>query len=248
MTAWRLEWYRLVRTRRLLALVMVFAFFGFTAPVITAYMDQLVGAAGQGLVIQAPDPTPELAVGQFTSNASQIGVLVAIVVAAGALAFDARPELATFLRTRSGSIWQLILPRYVVSTLAIVAAFALGVLATWYETVVLIGAPDAAGMVVGTLLTGAYLAFAVAVTALATSLTRSVLTAVAVTVVVLLGLLVLSVVEALAPWLPSRLIGVLPGLAAGSDAGDHLRALATTVVVTPVLLLLTVRRLERREV
>lgn len=247
MTLWHLEWYRLVRTRRLLALVAVFGFFGLTAPLLTVYMEQLLGSAGEGVTIQFPDPTPDIAVGQFTSNAFQIGLLVAIVIAAGSLAFDARPELAAFLRTRTTSTWQLVLPRFVISTAAIVVAFGLGLAATWYQTVVLIDPPDVTGMLIGAALTCAYLAFAVAVTTFATSLVRSVLTAVAVAVALLLALPVIGIVGAVAPWLPSRLLGALPELAAGAEAGEYRRALGTTLAAIPLLLAAAVHRLDRRE-
>jgi ABC-2 type transport system permease protein len=244
---WRLEWYRLVRTRRLLALLGVYAFFGFAGPLLTAYMDQLVASAGGGFTIITPDPTPAMAIEQFVANASQIGLLVAIVVAAGALSIDVRPEIGVFFRTRVPSAVRLLTPRYVVTTAAVVAAFVIGVLAAWYETVVLIGAPDAAGMVVGALLGALYLAFVVAVVALAASLAPSVVTTAAISVGVLLALPILAVVEVVAPYLPSALVGALPDLAGGGDAGDYLRAAGTTVLVTGGVLALAVARTGRRE-
>ena len=48
---------------------------------------------------------------QYVSNVSQIGLLVAVVVAAGALAFDAKPEMGVFLRTRVSQIWDILVPR-----------------------------------------------------------------------------------------------------------------------------------------
>ena len=43
---------------------------------------------------------PADGIAQFVGNASQIGLLVVVLVAASALAFDARREMAVFLRTR----------------------------------------------------------------------------------------------------------------------------------------------------
>jgi ABC-2 type transport system permease protein len=244
---WRLEWYRLLRTRRLLALLGVYVFFGFAGPLLTAYMDRLVAAAGGGLTIITPDPTPGMAIEQYVANASQIGLLVAIVVAAGALSVDVRPEIGVFFRTRVPSALHLLTPRYVVATAAVVVAFVLGVLAAWYETVVLIGAPDATGMVVGALLGALYLAFAVAVVALAGSLAPSVVTTVAISIGVLLALPIVAIVEVLAPYVPSALVGALPDLAGGGAAGDYLRAALTTVVATAAILALAVARTGRRE-
>lgn len=247
MTPWRLEWYRLVRTRRLIALLGVYAFFGFVGPLMTAYMDRILASAGGGVTIIAPEPTPAAAIEAFVSNASQIGVLVAIVVAAGALSVDVRPEIGVFFRTRVPEVGRLLAPRYVVTTAAVVAAFVLGVVAAWYETWVLIGAPDAAGMLVGTGLGALYLAFAVAVVGLAASVAPSVVTTVAVSVVALLALPLLAIVEAVAPYVPSALVGALPDLAGGGDAAAYTRAAVTTVLVTAGVLALAVARSGRRE-
>jgi ABC-2 type transport system permease protein len=244
---WRLEWYRLVRTRRWLALLGVYVLFGLGGPLLTAYMDQLVATAGGGFTIITPEPTPAMAIEQYVSNASQIGLLVAIVVAAGGLSVDVRPEIGVFFRTRVPSALRLLAPRYVVATGAVVVAFLVGVVAAWYETVVLIGAPDAAGTIVGALLGALYLAFVVAVVALAASLAPSVVTTVAISIGVLLALPLVGIVEVVAPYLPSALVGALPDLAGGGAAGDYLRATLTTVAATAAILALAVARTGRRE-
>ncbi len=247
MNLWHLEWLRLVRTRSLLALLGAYAFFGFVGPLVTASLDELIASAGGGITIVVPEPTPAAAVKQFSAIASQIGLLIAIVVAASALCIDARPEIGVFFRTRVPSAIHLLTPRYVVVSLAIVAAFVVGVLATWYGTTVLIGPPDTAGMVVGTALGALYLIFAVAVVALAASLTRSVVATAAISVVVLLALPVVAIIGAVAPFLPSTLVGALPDLAGGGDAEAYAGSAATTVVATIGLLALAVARTGRRE-
>lgn len=247
MNSWRLEWYRLVRTRSLLALLSVYAFFGFVGPLVTAYLDELIARAGGGITIVIPEPTPAAAVEQFNAIASQIGLLIAIVVAAGALCIDAHPEIGVFFRTRVPSAIHLLTPRYVVVGLAIVLAFVVGVLASWYVTTLLIGAPDTSGMVVGTALGALYLAFAVAVVALAASLARSVVTTAAISLVVLLALPVIAIIGAVAPFLPSTLVGALPDLAGGGEVGTYARSATTTVVATIGVLALAVARTGRRE-
>jgi hypothetical protein len=67
-----------------------------------------------------------------------------VVIAAGAFTFDAHHGLATFLRTRVASIWQLVLPRFAVNAAAAAIAYLLGTLAAGYETDLLIGSLPAA--------------------------------------------------------------------------------------------------------
>ncbi len=140
MNLWRLEWLRLVRTRRLAALVGVYVFFGFLGPLTARYLGEIIDRFGGGeMEITVPDPVPADGIAQFASNASQIGILVAVAVAAGALTLEALPEMSIFLRTRVASSRTLLIPRLVVVTAAIAGAYLLGSAVAWYETVVLIG-------------------------------------------------------------------------------------------------------------
>ena len=102
MNLWRLEWLRLARTRRLAALIGVYLFFGLTGPLTARYLEQILGSLGtEGVRIEFPQPKPADGIVQFMGNVSQIGLLVVVLVAASALAFDARREMAVFLRTRA---------------------------------------------------------------------------------------------------------------------------------------------------
>ena len=49
MTLWRLEWARLVRTRRLVALLAVYLFFGALGPLTVRYLQQIVNRFGNGV-------------------------------------------------------------------------------------------------------------------------------------------------------------------------------------------------------
>lgn len=249
MNLWRLELLRLVRTRRVLALGGVYLFFGLIGPLLARYMDRLLANVGGDVQVRVPPPTPAGGIAQFSSNAQQIGLLVVLVVAAGALAFDAKPEIGTFFRTRVDSVARLLVPRFAVAAAAAGAAFVLGTLAAWYQTVVLIGAPPAGGMLAGMLYGVIYLVFAVAVTALATAVVRTTLTAVALSVVTLLALPLLALLPGVGEWLPSDLLGALDALAAGAaTASDYLGATAVALVATAALLLGAVRLLDRRDI
>lgn len=78
-----------------------------------------------------------------------IGTIVVVVVAAGALAFDSVPELGIFLRSRVSNVAKILLPRYVVTTIASAIAFTLDVLTAWYETWALIGEVKATAIAAG---------------------------------------------------------------------------------------------------
>jgi ABC-2 type transport system permease protein len=245
---WRLEWLRLVRTHRLTGLVAVFLFFGFTGPLTTRYLEQLLERFGGGVEVRLPTPVPADGMAAYVNNGQQLGLVVVVVlVAAGALAFDAQRESAAFLRTRVSNMWRLVLPKVAVNALAAAGAFALGALAAWYETAVLLGGLPAAGTLAGIAYVAVYLAFAVALTALAAALLRGV---VGTALAALAGLLLLGLVESLgvlADWLPSHLVGSLHALAGGGDPGRYLLAAAVTLALGALAVTTATWRLARRD-
>lgn len=248
MTLWRLEWLRLVRTRRLVALAGVFAFFGMVGPLTARYLPEIIDRFGGDIEVVVPDPSPVDGIAQFSSNAIQIGLLVAVVVAAGALTLDAIPEMAVFLRTRVRSSGRLLAPRLTVVFAAVAAAYLLGVAVAWYETVVLLGALPAGGLLLGALLAVLYLAFAVAVVAVAGSRARGVLGAVLVSLLVLLVMPLAGIADAVGRWLPSHLVGAQTALVADGSAGDYLGAAVVTVLATAALVAVAVRLTGSREI
>ncbi len=248
MSLWRVEWLRLFRTRRWMALAGVFLFFGLLGPLTAAYMDVLLERIAGDIEVVLPPPTPVAGLEQYMSNAMQVGLLVVLAIAAGAIAFDKPAERAAFYRSRVPGAWSLLAPRYTVSAAAACGAFVLGTLGAWYETVVLLGPLPVGGMLLGTALVCLYLAFAVAVTALVAGLLRGTLGIIALSAAVLLSFPLLGLVSPLQPWLPSYLLGALTDLAAGAEPAGYLRAAAVTLAATVAMLPASVTLLNRREV
>ncbi len=247
MNLWRLEWLRLLRTRSWIALAAVFLFFGLLGPISARYMEEILQRFAGDVTVILPPPTPATGLEQYLGNVLQIGLLVVLAVAAGALAFDQPVERAAFYRSRVRRVWTLLAPRYAVVTLAAIAAFVLGTLGAWYETVVLLGDLPAGAMFLGMLLTSLYLAFAVAVTAAASSYARAPLVIVPIAAGLLIVLPLLGLVGAIRDWLPSNLLGSLVGLVVGVPPVEYLRPALVTVIATAGLLWLATARLERRE-
>jgi len=130
MNLWRLEWLRRIRTPRALALGAVFVFFGLLEPVLTRYQSQIFRHVGNGVRISFPPATLAAGASGYTGELSGTGLIVVIVVVAGAFTFDTRHGLATFLRTRIASFWQLLAPRFTINAAAAATGYLLGTLGT----------------------------------------------------------------------------------------------------------------------
>jgi hypothetical protein len=105
---------------------------------------------------------------------------------------------------------------------------------------------DAGAVTVGAILFGFYLAFAVAVVSVVASLIRSVPGVALLSLGILIVLALLGLVPQLAPWLPSELVGATDVLIRGGGF-EFWRALLTTIVLSVLLLMVSIRRLEQRE-
>lgn len=249
MNLWRLEWLRLVRTRRLIALLAVYAFFGLTGPLTARYLGEILHTVGtKGVQVRFPTPTPADGIAQFAGNATQIGLLVVVLVAASALAFDARREMGVFLRTRVTSVRSIMVPAYGITLAGAVAGLLLGCGCAWYETTVLLGAPPTAAMLAGIAYGVAFLAFAVALVAFVAALVHGVLAAAGSTLVLLLLTGIVGGVARIGAWLPTGLPGALTGLTAGKPATDYLPGLGVTLILTALALAGAVVLGDRREI
>lgn len=247
MNLWKLEWIRLVRTKRVIGIVGVYVFFGLLGPLTARYMEQIVENFGGGVEIVVPEPMAADGITSYVANAAQIGLLVSVGIAAAALTFDAKPQMGIFLRTRVANVRQIIVPRYVVVTAAIVVSFILGSIAALYESVVLLGSLPIDGWLIGTLLGCLYLIFAIAVVAAVAGKSQSILFTVMISVGIMLALPIIGAAPAVAEWLPSHLVGAADGLVRDGSFSDYLPATAVTLGLTMAALWLAVHWAEQRE-
>lgn len=251
MTLWRLEWLRLLRTHRLLAILGVYVFFGLTGPLTVRYLDRILGAVGtEGIVVEFPEPVPADGVSQFIGDASQIGLLVVVLVAASALAFDSRREMAVFLRSRVIGVYRIVLPAYTMSAAAAIAGLACGTLAAWYETAVLLGPLPVTAMLSGMLLGALFLAFAIAVVALSASLARGTLATAGISLIILLGMAIVAGIGGprVSRWSPTSLSGATADLLKTARPVDYLPAAGVAIVATAACLAAAVALAGRREI
>jgi ABC-2 type transport system permease protein len=248
MTLWRLEWLRLIRTRRWLSIAGVIVMFGFISPLTVRYAEDLLEQLGPTDVqITLPPATPYEAMRQYVGNIQQLGTLVVVLVSASALALDSRPEVAAFLRSRVRSTRDLVIPKFALNAGVAALAFIAGSLAAWYETEVLLDSLPV-GRTLLAIATGAlFQVFVVATVALAAGLSKSFVQTAIYAVALLLSLPLLGLVGAISPWLPDQLSANLAELEEARSLADYLRPVLVTLAANPIFLAIGIRRLDQRE-
>jgi ABC-2 type transport system permease protein len=246
LSPWRLEFLRLWRTRRLIALAVAFGAVGLGIPILDHYLPQILKHATSGGVrVTVPPPTAAQSLKDVANNLSSLGTLVLVVVAAASLAIDARPPLATFYRTRTRDPLTLFVPRYAAVTIAGVLALGFAVLAAWYETAVLIGQPRPVALAGGFALESIWVCFAVATVAAWASLTPGVLAITGASLASLLSLALLANIPTISTWSPTALAASMGDLANTRHATAPWHAVIIAVPTTTTLLALAASRLTR---
>jgi ABC-2 type transport system permease protein len=179
---WRVEWLRLFRTGRWIALAAVFLVLGFAEPLLTRYLGQLLsGATGSTYIhITVTEPQASDAMAAYFGNITTLGTLVTVVIAGLAFSIRANPPLAALYLTHVPGRVALLLPRLLAVAVAAGVAAALGGTAAAYETTLLISRPAVGATATGVLVSCLGTVFAVTITFLATTFLRGQVAAIAI--------------------------------------------------------------------
>jgi ABC-2 type transport system permease protein len=76
----------MVRSPRAIALGAVYLFFGLLGPIMTKYLQDIVNRFESGVIVVVAHPTPQNGIAKYVGQVSQTGLIVVVVIAAGALA------------------------------------------------------------------------------------------------------------------------------------------------------------------
>lgn len=247
MSLLRLELIRLTRTHRWMIIAGVFGFFSIGGPLLARYLAEFLEVTGGGVVVNLPPQRPVDGIVQYVKGISELGVLAAVIVAAGALAMDSRVEAAAFLRTRVAHVRALLIPRYAVVAAAVVAVLFASTVIAWLMTGWLIGDVPIRPVVIGTLYEALYWCFVVAVVAAAAGFVRGAVGTIFTSLAVLIALPLLAQIRVVRPWAPSELLNGSVALLHGASEVGMLRAGGVALGAVVVLLVLAGYRLRQRE-
>lgn len=245
MTPWRLEMLRIWRTRRFVALLAPSVLLGLGLPILTHELPHLLKRNAGGIKVVAPVPTPADALTGFAQNTAQLGTLVVVIVAAATIAFDARPPLAAFYRTRIRRPWLLVIPRCVAVVGTDALALAIGATCCAVATASLIGTLPLGAVAAGVGVELVWVAFCVSVVAFWASYARAVMPVIGATLATLMALVFASGFSAFSPWSPTAIAGGI-GAFVGPAAGLPWRSFLVAAVATGVLATIAVLRIARR--
>lgn len=245
---WRLEVLRVTRTRRWLLLILGFPVLGALGPVVVRYIDDILDVLGADGVTPPENLGASDGMAAYLEVSGQVGMLVALGMAAAAMAVDHRSGLAAFYRTRTRRAWELVLPRWTVAAAAVCIANAVATGIVWIELHGLFGSVSDRLIFYAALFNMLYLLMALGMVAGAAAFLRR---PVAIFGAALLALILQPLPRLWRPmrdWEPSGLGGAGVKLLEGSDTpADYAASSLVAVLLTAALLTLAVWRIGRRE-
>jgi ABC-2 type transport system permease protein len=240
-----------IRTARLVAVSVVFIVFGMLGPVTDRYMKELIDAVGAqsgGFSVQIPPPTLEGALAQITKNLTQFGIICALLLAMGSVAWEKERGTAGMILTKPASRAAFLAAKLVAISFTLGVAMALGTGVAYvytlllYPTVFPLGGYVAMAVLMWWILVGF-----TAITLLGSTITRSAVAAAGIGLVLLVVMGIVGALPVIGPYMPSSLGEPARALGMGQDPGWLIGPLAFNIVLVPVLFTVTWLVFRRQE-
>ena len=238
-----------LRTYKIYVVPGLFLLFGFTSPILTKLMPQLLGSLAAEIEITLPEMTWLDSYGQFFKNLTQMGMLAIILTTMGTIADERNRGITQLILTKPVSRTGYILAKYTANLLLISLATLLAFTAAWFYTDILFTDTVFLGGLAGTGLYLVYLAVILAIIIFTSTMTKSAIAAGGLTV---LGIITLNLLplfsKTLSKYSPATLTDYISQAAAGSAAGaDIWRAIAFAAGTVILLLGFASFLFERKE-
>lgn len=236
-----------IKTYRLLITGGVFLFFGLSTPLLIKYMPEIMEAVGEGYVIDIPEPTPLLALQEYSSTIAQMGVLLVILLVMGAVASERSKGTAAMVLSKPVSHGAFISSKLIAISANLLVSLGLASIAAYTYTALLMGRVDLTDFIFLNLLLFIYLVAAAALTLLFSSLFRNQLAAGGLALGVIVAQAVLTQLPWVGDYIPASLLSWGMGLLDGSHPAAW-GALAVSLVLIVSCLYFSRQSLRQREI
>jgi ABC-2 type transport system permease protein len=228
-----------LRTNRFIAVVAVFVLFGIIGPLTDRYMKELIDAIGSqsgGFTIQVPGPTLAGDLTQIDKNLSQFGIICALLLAMGSVAWEKERGTAGMILTKPASRAAFLAAKLIAisATLGIATVLGTGV-AYIYTWILYPSAFSLVGYIEMAALLWWILVVFTAITLLGSTITRSAIAAAGIGLVALLVMGLVGALPVIGPYVPSSLGEPARALALSEDPGSILGPVLFNLALVPAL-------------
>ena len=235
------------KTYKLLITGGVFLFFGFSTPLMLKYLPEILELAGEGFIIDIPPPTAVQALTEYSSTIVQVGILIAVLLAMGAIAQERSKGTAMMTLSKPVGRGAFVTSKLTALSISFIIALIAGSIACYIYTVMLIEDISIAGFLGQNLLMALFFVFCISVTLFFSSLFKNQLAAGGIALALIIGQAVATQLPWVGDYIPGRLTGWGTDLVSGG-AESAWGAVAVSVVLIVLCLYFAQRNLKRREI
>ena len=225
------------RPSRMVAVAAVFVLFGILGPLTDRYMKELFDAIGSesgGMSFLVPEPSLAGASAQILKNLTQFGIICALLLAMGSVAWEKERGTAGMIMTKPASRAAFLAAKLVAISINLGVAVILGCgLAYVYTTLLYPETFPIGGYVAMSLLLWWTLVIFAAITMLGSTVTRSAIAAAGIGLVSLLVVGIIGALPVIGPYMPASLPA--SELVLGKDPGNFLGPLLFNIALVPAL-------------
>lgn len=246
----RKEWMELVRTKKLMLLMCVFAFLGILSPMAARYMAEIVSlAAGDVLSLSLPETTWRDSWAQYYNNLSQMGGICVIFLSMGCVIGEKRGGSAALALTKNLSHTVFITAKFTAAAVSFLISLFPSALLCYGYTCFLYGyAGEPAAILVSL---AAYIIFTFAllgITVLASTAAQNTAISAVLSFCGFIALGISSYFPVIGRVLPGKLLSETVGMASGIRPSGILGAFAVSLCIAAFCLLCSVHILRRQEI
>jgi ABC-2 type transport system permease protein len=240
-----------LRTNRFIAVVAVFVLFGVIGPLTDRYMKELIDAIGSqsgGFTIQVPDPSLAGVAAQVLKNLSQFGIICALLLAMGSVAWEKERGTAGMILTKPASRAAFLAAKLVAISATLGVGVILGCGIAYVYTWLLYPSDFSIGgyIAMAALLWWMTVIFA-AITLMGSTVTRSAVAAAGIGLVALIVFGIVAALPVVGPYMPPSLADPALKLVLGNDAGNILGPVLFNLALVPALFAITWLAFRRQE-
>lgn len=246
------EYLEMLRNYKLLWLPLVFILFGVMKPVTSYYMPQILESLGdlpEGAVFEIPVPTSAEVLVLTLADYSQLGILILVLAFMGIVATERRSGVASLVLVKPVSFASFITAKWTAMLLLTWISFALGLVASWYYTHVLIGTVEWHLVLYSYLIYGLWLTFVITLTLFYSTLMKSSGVIAFLSIFSIIGISVLTgLLSRWLEWSPAQLSSHAQSILLTGEAGEYvLLSSVVTLLLVVALLVSTSAALRRKE-
>lgn len=245
------EMLEIVRTKKLLIMIIVFVFIGISSPIIAKLIPALLKSlpATPGLTINLPDPTWRDAIDQFVKNAAQIAVIVLVFVFAGVISEEKNKKTLEILLTKPVSRAKYILSKYLAAFLSMSGIYIVCSLVFYTYSISIFGNFSFANFALMSSLVLIYLSFVVATAILCSTFSKSNIVAAFIAFGIQIGIVsIMGLIPRIAKYLPGQIIGNYKDFFTGIKPWDYLPATLVAIGLIVLCIIISILIFKKQEI